>query len=203
MSTNLSRSPIQIYDVSVTSLNEAFRRITEEIDQLQGLRGNQNPIADLNISGTMQSGSVPIPRLIRLEKQVTLTAGGGGFPITLISGGTTISSLDLGIVNTGERIYCEFIADITKSGAAGISSLSVSPDSSSTAVVYTCGGNSGTSIGLIEWYESSASLLRKDHIVNYKVTTPGQLKLNFTGVSQTSNSTINFRAAFYAAVLNG
>src|SRR3972149_2112369 len=39
MSDNLTRAPLQIFDLDISQLNDMFRQIQNQLDEIQGLRG--------------------------------------------------------------------------------------------------------------------------------------------------------------------
>lgn len=52
--SNDSLGPIQVYDATVFSINDAFRQIVERIDELKGLRGS------LTIFGQTTYWNIPV-----------------------------------------------------------------------------------------------------------------------------------------------
>lgn len=105
--------------------------------------------------------------------------------VTIISG-TTITSIDLGTVTAGDRIYVETYANIVKGATRGATNGSITKDSG-TAVIETL--DNLTSI--TEQVTSEASDVDTVSPVGVlRVTTGGTLSIKFTGTSSGSNGTV-------------
>ena len=141
----------------------------------------------INSSGVMDSGTVPLARMQRTEVE----ASNGGLTIT--SGGTQITTVDLGTVTAGDRILVSASVEGSKGGTAGISDCRVQKISgtATTSVI-------ATSIV----YGPASTNWRIPGCGISKVTVTGTLVLELLATSVGSSST-NGAGSILAIVLKG
>ena len=145
----------------------------------------------------MDAGIVPLARMQRTE-----VSGENASTVTLVASPTvnTIVDIDLGTVNSGDRILVNACADLVKASTAGIVLLEIL-QASGTATIQA--NHNKPSIADTYWLENGATYDRKLLSGIIKVTGTGTLVLRLRGYSEGSNADVNSGGGeLHAIVLN-
>lgn len=144
--------------------------------------------------GVMTVGKVPLSRMRRIE----VSSENAG-TVTLLASSTLVTSIDLGTVVTGDRIFVTAVAAPTKGVTAGDTSIFI--DKSSGTALVTANQNASSVYSKSVVGASAASTISLSGIM--KVGTGGTLVLSLYGQSAGSNSDIlGGLGEVYALVLN-
>lgn len=135
----------------------------------------------IRTTGVQSKGTVPLARMKRTE-----VASKNSGTVTLTSSSLTITTIDLGTVNSGDRIFVSSFVSTAKGGTAGRNTVSIAKDSG-TATITTCQDATGLttsfhSIASESWNAAVSGMIN--------VTGTGTLVLKMTGVSIGSDSDV-------------
>ena len=192
-----------------TLLNDADAATARTTLGAVGLTGNETIAGDKTFSGTTTlgtavvstagvhtAGTVPLARMLRTE-----ASGENAGAVTLTSSETTITTADLGTVNTGDRILISAaVVGATKGGTAGSVAIYVG-SSSGTATITAYNDRDRlygplVTVAAVNTYNGNVS-----GILN--VTSGGTLVVKLYGASAGSDSSILAgQGQIHAIVLN-
>ena len=80
MSDNLTRAPLQVFDLDISQINDALRQIQNQLDEMQGLRGralvwDRMQVSDPTVSlDALNLGSAGLGTFVTTGTAQTITA---------------------------------------------------------------------------------------------------------------------------------
>ena len=179
-----------IYRVNDSELQFILNSVSDRLDKLESLRGDININGDLGITGVMISGTVPLDRMKKSRSFATNTT-----TIAVTSSGTTIVSLDLGVLSEGDVIIVSALSLMDKGATGGLTLLTLS----------NVGGiDSTTRTGSVGWHQAASDRGFFSTSDIMLVTKDANITLVLAGQSAGSNaSAVSSNRAILALVLRG